>query len=120
MAERTIEERLTETLNSVDELGGKVFPIQPDKGISLPFCVYVSTGAVPDDSLGGFMTSQSARVEINLLHTSYRRMKRLAALAVEALKRIDYATVYFDSFQPEVYESEIKAYRKIIYIKCQF
>lgn len=120
MAEKTIEERLTETLGRVDELAGKVFPIQPEKGVPLPFCVYVSTGAVPDDSLEGFMTSQSVRVEINLLHTSYRRMKHLAADAVEALKGIDYATVYFDSFQPEVYESEIKAYRKIIYIKLQF
>lgn len=120
MAEKTIEERLTETLDRVDELENKVFPIQPEKGVPLPFCVYVSTGAAPDDSLGGFMPSQSARVEINLLHTSYRRMKRLADEVVKALKDIDYATVYFDNFQPEVYESEIKAYRKIIYIKLQF
>lgn len=120
MAEKTIEERLTQTLGRVYELADKVFPIQPEKGVPLPFCVYVSTGAVPDDSLGGFMTSQSARVEINLLHTSYRRMKGLAGEVVKALKGIDYATVYFDSFQPEVYEAEIKAYRKVIYIRLQF
>lgn len=120
MAEKAIEERLKQTIERVDELTNKVFPIQPEKGVPLPFCVYVSTGAIPDDSLGGFMESQSARVEINILHTSYRRMKGLADKVVGALKGIDYATVYFDSFQPEVYEAEIKAYRKIVYIKLQF
>lgn len=115
-----IEQLVVSAINTVPALSGKVFPLNAKEGVDPPFCVYVSSGATEDDSLGGWIGSHEAAVEINVLDKTYKSMKALSEAVVIALKTIRQATVYIEENQPELYEHEIGAYRKIINLQLQY
>lgn len=112
-----IEVDVVKAIESVPALKGNVYPLNAKEGCALPFCVYVSSGANEDDALDGWIGSYEASIEINVVHKTYTLMKELARLVVDQLKRMSIATVFIDENQPEIYEPEIHAYRKIINLK---
>ena len=115
-----IEQIVVSAVSTVPALSGKVFPLNAKEGVPPPFCVYVSSGATENDSLGGWIGSYEAAIEINILDKTYAGMKGLSESVVAALKAIKEATVYIEENQPELYEHEIGAYRKIINLQLQY
>ena len=115
-----IEAAVVKAIENVPALKGNVYPLNAQEGCSLPFCVYVSCGANEDDALDGWIGSYEVNMEINVVHKTYAQTKNLTCLVVAELKRITSATVYIDENQPEIYEPEIHAYRKIINVKLLY
>ena len=114
-----IESNVVAVIETVAGLDGKVYPLTaPEKG-SLPYVVYVSSGSTEDDSLSGWISSYDTEMEINILHRTYKAMKALSGSVTEALKRFTGGAVHIEENQPELYEPEIHAYRKIIQLKIQ-
>ena len=114
-----IESDVVAVIETIGELTGKVYPLNaPEDGV-LPYVVYVSSGSTEDDTLTGWIGSYDTDMEINVLHRSYKAMKSLSKLVVQALKRISAGAVHIEENQPELYEPEIEAYRKIINLKIQ-
>ena len=114
-----IETAVTAAIEAVAGLAGKVYPLNAPEGVPLPYVVYVSGGTTEDDSLSGWIGSFDTEMEINVLHQSYKGMKTLARKVVEALKGTRGAAVHIREEQPELYEEEIGAYRKIIELRLQ-
>lgn len=115
-----IEADVVKAIENVPALKGKVYPLNAREGCSFPFCVYVSCGANEDDALNGWIGSYETNMEINVVNETYAQMKELAFRVVAKLKQITVATVYIDENQPEIYEPEINAYRKIINLKLVY
>ena len=115
-----IEQDVVRAIEHVSDLAGKVYPLFVPKSETLPFCVYVSDGAEEDDALSGWIGSYETNMEIHIVHSSYASLKSLTDLVVNELKQIDTATVYIEENQPETYESEINAYRKVISLKLTY
>ena len=111
MEQRMIESTVADAIEAVNELDGKVYPLNAPENGELPYVVYVSSGSTEDDTLNGWIGSYDTDMEINVLHRSYKALK--------LLKRISAGAVYIEENQPELYEPEIEAYRKIINIKIQ-
>ena len=119
MEQKIIESDIVAAIETVDGLIGKVYPLNaPENGV-LPYVVYVSSGSTEDDSLAGWIGSYDTDMEINVLHRSYKAMKLLSKSVVQALKRLSAGAVYIEENQPELYEPELEAYRKIINLKIQ-
>lgn len=114
-----IESDVVEVIETVQDLRGKVYPLNAPENGRLPYVVYVSSGSTEDDSLSGWIGSYDTEMEINVLHRTYKSMKSLAKAVVDALKGISDVTVHIDENQPELYEPEIQAYRKIIQLIIQ-
>ena len=114
-----IEEEITAAIETVAGLVGKVYPLNAPEMETLPYVVYVPSGTTEDDSLTGWIGSFDTGMEINVLHSSYKEMKTTARAVVEALKKLPEAAVYIREEQPEIYEEEIGAYRKIIDLTLQ-
>lgn len=113
-----IESTITAAIKTVAALSNRVYPLNAPEGVALPYCVYVSSGTTEDDTLGGWIGSYDTEIEVNLIHSSYKGVKELAQAVTSALKALNCA-VHISENQPEIYEVEIKAYRKIIDIKLQ-
>lgn len=112
-----IESVVVKAIESVPGLKSKVYPVFAPEGVRLPVIVYVSGGTTEDDSLGGWLGSYETKIEINVLHHSYKAMKELAEMVVTALKGITEATLYIDEEQPERFFAEVNAYWKVIHIR---
>ena len=119
MEQRMIESTVADAIEAVNELDGKVYPLNAPENGELPYVVYVSSGSTEDDKLNGWIGSYDTDMEINVLHRSYKALKLLSKAVVQSLKRISAGAVYIEENQPELYEPEIEAYRKIINIKIQ-
>lgn len=113
-----IEITVADAIKTVPGLSNRVYPLNAPEGVAMPYCVYVSSGTTEDDSLTEWLGSYDTDIEINLIHSTYKGVKTLAQSVTAALKLIDCA-VHISENQPEIYESEIEAYRKIINIKLQ-
>lgn len=121
----TVESAIVAKLNTIALLAGKVYPLNAKEGVALPYCVYVVTADEEADSLGGWIGNYDKEIEINVIAGSYSAMKSISPSVVAALKELNAATyggvtfqaVYIDSNQPEIYETEIGGYRKIINLK---
>lgn len=120
MEQAVIEEEVTAAIETVAGLAGKVYPLNAPERAVLPYVVYVPSGTTEDDSLTGWIGSYDAEMEINVLHRSYKGMKTTAWAVVEALKKLSGAAVHIQEEQPEIYEEEIGAYRKIIDLTLQY
>lgn len=114
-----IEEEVAAAIEKAAGLAGKVYPLNAPEGEAMPFVVYVPSGTTEDDSLTGWLGSFDTGMEINVLHPSYKGMKTTAKAVVEALKGLSGAAVHIREEQPELYEEEIGAYRKIIGLTLQ-
>ncbi len=119
MEQAVIEEEVTAAIETVAGLAGKVYPLNAPERETLPYVVYVPSGTTEDDSLTGWIGSYDTGMEINVLHRSYKGMKTTARAVVEALKKLSGAAVHIREEQPEIYEEEIGAYRKIIDLTLQ-
>lgn len=115
-----IEEDVVKAIERVPELAGKVYPLFVPKDVPMPFAVYVSDGADEDDALGGWIGSYETNMEIHIVHSSYASLKHLSSLVAKELKAINTATVFIEENQPETYENEINAYRKVINLKLTY
>lgn len=115
-----IESAIVAALETIQELSGKVYPLNAPEHTQLPFCVYVTSGTNEDDSLGGWIGSYETGMEINIIHKTYASMKALSAKVVDKLKQMDSATVFIEENQPEIFEREIGAYRKIINLRIAY
>lgn len=115
-----IETVIVEAIERVPTLSDRVFPLNaPEKQLP-PYCVYVSYGATETDTLGGWIGSYDGEIEVNIIHKSYKGMKALSKQVVDQLKMITEASLSIREDSPEIYESEIQAYRKIINIKMMY
>lgn len=115
-----IESVVVKAIESVPELNARVYPLFAPEKARLPLVVYVSSGTTEDDSLGGWIESYETRMEIDVLHQSYKAMKELSEKVVDAIKGIKEATVYIDEDQPERFYSEVNAYMKAINIRLNY
>lgn len=113
-----IEATVAAAIKTVAALSNRVYPLNAPEGVAMPYCVYVSSGTTEDDTLGGWIGSYDTTIEINLIHSTYKGVKELAQAVTAALKALNCA-VHISENQPEIYEHEINAYRKIIEIKLQ-
>lgn len=117
-----VEKAVRAKINTIAELTNKVFPLSAPEGTTAPYVVYVTTADTETDTLGGWIGSYDATVEINVIHSSYSGMKSMSKTVISALKTlndstyggVDFQAVHIDSNQPELYEKEIDMYRKII------
>jgi len=114
-----IEAEVTAAIERVAGLAGKVYPLNAPERETLPYVVYVPSGTTEDDSLTGWIGSYDTEIELNILHRSYKGMKATAKAVTEALKGLSGAAVHIREEQPELYEEEIGAYRKIIGLTLQ-
>lgn len=112
-----IESVVVKAIELVPGLNAKVYPLFAPEKTKLPLVVYVSSGTTEDDSLGGWIGSYETRMEINVLHQSYKSMKELSEKVVEAIKGIKEAAVYIDEDRPECFYSDANAYMKTINIR---
>lgn len=119
MEQAVIETQVAAAIETVAGLAGKVYPLNAPERETLPYVVYVPSGTTEDDSLTGWLGSYDTEMEINVLHRSYKGMKTTAKAVVEALKKLPGAAVHIREEQPEIYEEEIGAYRKIIDLTLQ-
>lgn len=120
MGEEMIEAVVARYLKSIPEVSQKVYPLGAPENATLPFLVYISDGATEDDSLSGWIGSFNSEMEVNVLHSSYKAMKRLTAQVVSKLKTVTEVSLTISEEAPEVYESQIQAYRKAIHIKIMY
>lgn len=120
-----IEAILCAQLESVAGLSGKVFPCSAKEGTKAPYLVYLQTGGSTYEALDGYMDLNQKSFELNVVHTSYKNMKSLAELVISKLKGMQGCTISgtliqklsIDENSPELYESEVNFFRKIINIK---
>ena len=115
-----IESVIVAELEAIPELRGNIYPLNAPEHTPLPFCVYMPSGTNEDDSLSGWIGSYETGMEINIIHKSYTSMKSLSSKVVDKLKRMDSATVFIEENQPEIFEMEIDAYRKIINLRIAY
>jgi hypothetical protein len=93
-------------------VGGRVFPVAAPQGTTLPYAVYRIIGVEPNDTKNGVSEVDEARVQIELIDTSYQRIVQTAAavrtnldryrgtvagLYIDGIKYLDYQ----DDFSPE-------------------
>lgn len=124
------EEALEAELTVIAGLNDKVFPLNATKGTPVPYVVYVSSEGLPDKCFDGHLNSREVGCEINILASSYRNLKSLSKLVMDKLisfqgriigtdgPTIDNIT--FDDDSPELYEDQVKFYRKIINITVSY
>ena len=115
-----IESVVVKAIESVPELNARVYPLVAPEKARLPLVVYVSSGTTEDDSLGGWIGSYETRMEINVLHQSYKAMKELSDKVVGALKEIKEAAVYIEEDRPEQFYYQVNAYVKVINIRLNY
>ena len=115
-----IESVVVKAIEAVPGLNAKVYTLFAAEKTKLPLVVYVSSGTTEDDSLGGWIGSYETRMEINVLHQSYKAMKELSEKVADAIKGMKEATVYVDEDQPEQFYPEVNAYTKAINIRLSY
>lgn len=120
MEQKLIETVIVKAVEQVPELSGKVFPLNAPEKECTPFCVYVTRAATEADSLGGWLGNYDAEIELNILHQTYKEMKKLSSDVVEQLKNVEEATITISEDAPEIFEQDIQAYRKIISINLMY
>lgn len=119
-----LEEILTTQLSAVTGLSGKVHPINANPKESAPYLVYLKTGGEEYGILNGYTGTNQTRFELNLFHSSYSNVKALAASVTTKLKTLQGNTfsgtliqaLWFDENSPELYEEQLKMFRKILNI----
>lgn len=112
-----IESELVAALEVVPALKGKVYPLTAPEREQPPYAFYISNGSTEDDSLGGWIGSYETTVELHLIHSSYKALKKLAREAADALKGMTAASLTIEENSPELHEREIRAFRKIITVR---
>ncbi|MFA5234973.1 MAG: DUF3168 domain-containing protein [Sulfurimonas sp.] len=60
-------------------IGGRVYPIQPPEGVTLPCVVYELSGDNPINSAGGATGTHETHIAAHLLASTYANVKALAA-----------------------------------------
>ncbi|MHC1696453.1 MAG: DUF3168 domain-containing protein [Eubacteriales bacterium] len=123
-----IEDVLKETLETVAGLSGQVYPLNAPEDNPAPYLTYLQSSGEEYDALDDWTGLYKGSYELNVLHRSYKEMKQLAALVIAKLKTLQGTTiseilvqsVSIDENSPELYETQIKLYRKIINITIQY
>ncbi len=108
----------------------KVFPLTATEGTTAPYIIYKSSEGRNLKTLGGNLDLKEVSCELDILATSYSNMKSLAKQVIEKLKSFELRNIgtsgpyiqelTFDDDSPELYESEVFLYRKIISFNISF
>lgn len=108
----------------------KIYPLTAPEGTLAPYLIYTSSEGIYDKALQGFLSTKEVSCELDILNTSYSSMKALSKLIMDKLKSFEGRVIgtsgpyiqelTFDDDSPELYESEVNLYRKIINIKVNF
>jgi hypothetical protein len=117
-----VEEILTAQLKTITGLTSTVWALTAPEKPTAPFLIYKQQSGEEFEILNGFTGCNRSTYELNIMNTTYRTTKTLAALVIAKLKTMQGATysgtliqaVFFDENSPEIWEEEIKLYRKII------
>jgi hypothetical protein len=108
----------------------QIYPLQAPEGTVAPYLIYTSSEGIYDKTLEGFLNSKEVSVELDIINISYSSMKALSKLIIDKLKTFEQRVIgtsgpyiqelTFSDDSPELYESEVNLYRKIISFKINF
>lgn len=124
----TFEEALTQELDAIPELTGKVYPISAT-GKKAPYAQYISSFGVQDKEFGGYMVSKSVDAELNIITGSYEELKPLMAAVIGILTSFEGRVIgqngpYIQELsydQPvEMYEPNPRLYRSVVSFRAFF
>jgi hypothetical protein len=122
-----LKEGLTAALEVV--IGtGKVHPLRADEDEKPPYAVYLQASRNEYQSLNGYEGLTKNEYEISVFHKSHSALCTIADSAVTALKAllgtmcggVFIQDIVVDENSPELYEPEVKLYRKIINLKIMY
>jgi hypothetical protein len=123
------EEALRAELGAITAITNKIYPLNATEGTVAPYIIYVSSEGVLDRGLDGFYATREIECEINVIHTTYSKLKSLTkdviALLLTFQNRVIGGTggVYCKSIwyeKPvELYENEVNLYRSVFDIKIR-
>lgn len=126
----TFEEALGKELEGIEGLSEKVFPLNAKEGTKAPYLIYVSSEGLYNKDLEGYQDTKEVSCEVNTLNTRYDNMKALGKAVFNKLKSFEgreigidgpyIQEVIFDDNCPEVYEEQVKLYRKIINVRFYY
>lgn len=124
----TPEERIKTALESVDDLPGKVCPLEGLKNASAPFVFYLRRTEDEEDALDGPTGLQEGAFEVNCVARSYAELVALAGAVKPALQAlqgtttgglyIERATVRMTS--PDLKEKEVNLYRRMYVLQLNY
>lgn len=129
---QSFESALTEELESITALGGRVYPLdapEATKHNGVPYLIYGSSEGVRDKSLDGYMQSKQVNAEINIIADRYEVMKaitkQVVALLVGMMGRkigTDGPTIHDLEYQQpmELYENQPNLYRCVVEVTAYF
>ena len=119
----TFEESLRAELSAITGLTNKIYPLTAPPGTSAPYVAYESSGLMEDKVFEGFLESGTTDVTLHIVASSFASMKSYAALVKTEIKSWlgnqmssgpTIRNITFGESSPELYESEVNLYRKII------
>lgn len=112
-----IEEMLVAFIGTLEGMNGRIFPLYAPPKEPRPFIVYTPRGTTEENSLSGYLGFANTVLELVVTADSYRQMKELSAMLVEALKDFGDGDLQIHEDSPEEYDTESGAFRKAVSIK---
>lgn len=123
----TFEESLA---NELEVILNNIYPLNAPEGTKAPYVIYTSSEGKNVKCLNGFLNNKEVSCELDLIHNTYSDMKTLAKQVITKVKTFENRVIgtngpfiselTFDDDSPELYEDQIKKYRKIISFKVNF
>jgi hypothetical protein len=118
------EEGLVVELLAITELNNRVYPLHAKPRIKPPYLIFEIGDRQEDRTHDGYEDYGQQRCTLDLLCKSYAELQTVAPLVEAKVKSIVHKQVgesgpfiqnlEFEEYNPEMYEEQVKLYRKVI------
>jgi hypothetical protein len=133
-----LEDALSIELRSITEFSKEkdettiynIYPLNAPEGVEAPYLVYLSGELMEVKSLDGFISYGNVNIELNILALEYSDMKDLSKKVLTLIKTFlkrkigddgpYIQNLTLDPDSPEMWEEQVKLYRKIISFNIKF
>jgi len=112
---------LINTIQKVNDLKNKVYPLSALKGAKAPYAFFLSSEGLPDRTLDGYGDTKAIEVELSIVHSSYDGMKRLTRLVMNEIAQCEAGLMGSTQVNEityetpaELYEKQVEMYRCVI------
>lgn len=124
----TPEELIKTTLEPIDGLASKVFPLEGLKNATAPFVFYLRMTGEEEDALDGPTGLQSGTFELNCVAQTYARLialagsvrSRLQALQGTSREGLYIERVVIRQASPDLKEREVNLYRRMYVLQLNY
>ncbi len=120
----SFEKALTTELDTITQLGNRVYPIAAPSKSPTPYVAYETSGRHELRALSGSLDAGELTCSLDIVGKSYSDMKATEALVRAKLKTFEgrvigtggplIQSLVFAEYNPEMWEQEVDLYRKVL------